>query len=107
MDAICINQSDDEEKSREVLQMGAVYSNAKDVVVWLGPSADDSALALKTLARLGEGVDYYPAEHRVVCRAGTWAKTLSDDEQALQAESPSWVAIGSLLRRKWFERLCK
>lgn len=107
MDAICINQSDEEEKSREVLQMGAVYSNAKDVVVWLGSSADSSTLALKTLARSGERVDFHRAERRLECRSGTWAETLSDDDQALQAESPCWMAIGSLLRREWFGRLCK
>ncbi|PVH80079.1 hypothetical protein DL98DRAFT_572177 [Cadophora sp. DSE1049] len=108
VDAISINQSDDAERSREVLQMGALYSNAKDVVVWLGPSSDDSTLALKTLARLGEGVVFYPAENRVtyeIEQFEAWAETLQFDEQALRAESLSWVAIGSLLRREWFERL--
>ncbi|KAH7419577.1 heterokaryon incompatibility protein-domain-containing protein [Cadophora sp. MPI-SDFR-AT-0126] len=105
VDAICINQENDAEKSREVLQMGAVFSNAKNVVVWLGPSSQDSTLALKTLARLGEGVVYDPANHDIEYNTKAWAETLESDKQALRAEFPSWVAIGSLLRREWFERL--
>ena len=37
IDALCINQGDKLEKSREVGRMGGVYSNAKEVIAWLGP----------------------------------------------------------------------
>lgn len=107
VDAICINQTDDEEKSREVLLMGSIYSNAKQVVVWLGSSEDNSTLALKTLDQIGQEVEYDRGAHRVTSRPGTWAKTLTFNEQALEAEISSWVAIGKLLRRGWFSRLCK
>jgi hypothetical protein len=36
VDAICINQKDDDEKSHQVPMMGSIYSLAKTVVVWLG-----------------------------------------------------------------------
>ena len=36
-DALCINQSDDEEKSWQVRLMTQIYSNAKVVHAWLGP----------------------------------------------------------------------
>jgi hypothetical protein len=36
-DALCINQIDNEEKSHQVPLMGMIYSQAKTVVVWLGP----------------------------------------------------------------------
>ncbi|KAF1997475.1 heterokaryon incompatibility, partial [Amniculicola lignicola CBS 123094] len=36
IDAICINQSDNDEKGREVKRMGEIFSNATGVVVWLG-----------------------------------------------------------------------
>jgi hypothetical protein len=35
-DAICINQSDNVEKSHQVPLMGSIYSQAKRIVVWLG-----------------------------------------------------------------------
>lgn len=38
IDAICINQSDDEEKALQVLQMRDIYAQAEETFVWLGPS---------------------------------------------------------------------
>lgn len=40
IDAICINQRDDTEKSRQVARMREVFHGAKDVIVWLGPEID-------------------------------------------------------------------
>ena len=49
IDAICINQEDDLEKNAQVQLMGKIYSLAAHVVVWLGPSADESAMAMESL----------------------------------------------------------
>lgn len=46
-DSICINQQDDEEKSRLVQHMGETFANARLVYAWLGPIEDvkqDSSL---------------------------------------------------------------
>ena len=37
IDAICINQDDHKERSRQVQQMPSLYENAERVVIWLGP----------------------------------------------------------------------
>lgn len=37
-DAVCINQDDLEERSQQVLKMGAIYRSAKSVIAWLGYS---------------------------------------------------------------------
>ena len=42
-DAICINQNDNAEKGHQVDLMGAIYTNAHHVVVWLGPDPEVSA----------------------------------------------------------------
>jgi hypothetical protein len=36
IDAICINQEDDQEKSHQVRQMGTIYKHANIVVAWVG-----------------------------------------------------------------------
>jgi len=46
IDAICIDQSNDEERSRQVLRMPDIYRQAKQVVVFLGEASDDSELVL-------------------------------------------------------------
>jgi len=46
IDAICINQQDDAEKSVQVRGMSELYATAHHVLVWLGPERDDSAFVL-------------------------------------------------------------
>lgn len=43
VDAVCINQSDLEERASQVTLMGDIYSMAHEVVVWLGPHREDAA----------------------------------------------------------------
>ncbi|KAH8732079.1 heterokaryon incompatibility, partial [Phaeosphaeriaceae sp. PMI808] len=42
VDAICIDQSNVEEKNSQVNMMGDIYRNAYIVRIWLGLSTDDS-----------------------------------------------------------------
>lgn len=37
VDAVCINQDDEDEKSHQIQLMGAIYSRASSVISWLGP----------------------------------------------------------------------
>jgi hypothetical protein len=46
VDAICINQDDVPEKNIQVPQMARLYSAARAVVVWLGPSTPNIELAV-------------------------------------------------------------
>jgi hypothetical protein len=49
IDAICINQQDDEEKSYQVTMMGALYKKAARVLACVGQHADDSAFLIDIL----------------------------------------------------------
>ncbi|KAG7284472.1 hypothetical protein NEMBOFW57_010846 [Staphylotrichum longicolle] len=51
VDAVCINQNDNAEKSHQVARMRDIYANAHRVLAWLGEAEEDSALALDTLRR--------------------------------------------------------
>lgn len=57
IDALCINQDDPDEKSWQVNQMRRVYSQAECVLVWLGPSTEDSNKAIDTLVAQRRFVD--------------------------------------------------
>lgn len=81
IDALCINQSDNFEKSSQVLLMETVYSTAQKVIIWLGNESNDSALAMDALCSI---------------------KTKGD----LRCIWPdSNTAIGNLFSRKWFSRV--
>jgi hypothetical protein len=70
IDAICINQADAEEKSKQVMRMADIYSSARQVVVWLGPNPRHLDLHVKDLFSLMNSMD-----------TKTW--TVSDTEVAL------------------------
>ena len=42
-DAICINQEDNEERSRQVALMAKTFSRARQVDIWLGQASEDSS----------------------------------------------------------------
>lgn len=48
-DAICIDQENAEEKGQQIARMCDIYQLAWQVVIWLGPDEQDSALALSAL----------------------------------------------------------
>ncbi len=54
IDAICINQKDDPEKSEQVIQMVDIYEAANSVFAWLGCAADDSDTGMKALGKIGD-----------------------------------------------------
>lgn len=54
IDAICINQEDDLEKSDQVRMMNKIYDRAVEVLVWLGPAKDDSDIAMERFEIIGK-----------------------------------------------------
>jgi hypothetical protein len=54
VDAICINQQDNEEKSWQVQMMKDIYRHAQRVTVWLGPSDAQTDAAMIYIKALGD-----------------------------------------------------
>ncbi|RDW81886.1 hypothetical protein BP6252_02998 [Coleophoma cylindrospora] len=52
IDALCINQSDIAERNRQVSQMSQIYTGARRVIAWLGPSDDTSSKAIRAMSTL-------------------------------------------------------
>lgn len=65
IDALCIDQTNIEERSHQVSIMGRIYSGASKVVVWLGKDLDDipsdeeeDLQSIKSIYRRRQGVEY-------------------------------------------------
>ncbi|KAJ2904279.1 uncharacterized protein MKZ38_008490 [Zalerion maritima] len=101
VDAICVNQTDDDEKNVQVSQMGDVYRRAATVVVWLGPEADDSTFALSTLDRLGSQVEHANLHPTPRLR---W-KTPQNTPHHVPSTRREVSSIMSLIERPWFPRV--
>ncbi|KAI2613083.1 heterokaryon incompatibility protein-domain-containing protein [Hypoxylon fragiforme] len=82
IDAICINQSDNEERGKQVAMMGDIYRGAARIVVRLGPEKDDSDHAM-----------------------GAVDTSLGDEKAILPFDNKDMDAIYYLLSRPWFSGL--
>ncbi|KAI0097430.1 heterokaryon incompatibility protein-domain-containing protein [Nemania sp. FL0031] len=51
VDALCINQDDDDERNHQVRLMNHIYSKAKQVIAWLGNVNGDAAHAIEAAGK--------------------------------------------------------
>ncbi|KXJ87345.1 heterokaryon incompatibility protein-domain-containing protein, partial [Microdochium bolleyi] len=111
VDAICINQADDVEKSQQVQQMRHVYATARRVIFHLGPPTSDTDLLMEGLWRLQmssrEKQGAGSLEHSLAEEDGeAWRRVRS---RLGRRHANVWVrqhnALHELLGRSWFERV--
>lgn len=119
IDAVCINQEDDDEKSYQVRYMRDIYSLAFQTVIWLGVEEDDSELAMDFIEKLEDIIpDEIIQQHlsaggnlqddvdsRSDPRSMDVAKILPKLEQQLENPTKYWTAAFALLSRPWFSRI--
>jgi hypothetical protein len=79
VDALCIDQTNMEEKEDQIQSMAKIYSQANCVVVWLGEDADGSHQALEDIR---------------IAAAEESTNTMYDKQKVI-----------ALLQRPWFERI--
>ncbi|SCO92442.1 uncharacterized protein FRV6_16570 [Fusarium oxysporum] len=85
IDAICINQNDDTEKSQQVRMMPDIYSKAHRTLIWLGPRADQSDEAMEFIRS---------------------APSIRTDDANLDIDNlVSTRALTALFNRTWWQRV--
>ncbi|KAE8363439.1 heterokaryon incompatibility protein-domain-containing protein [Aspergillus caelatus] len=87
VDAICINQKNEEEKTQQLLQMAKVYRMANYVCVWLG-EADSDKRSNRAMRFIPKIMDFAFLERAV------------NDER----HAENWYALAELMRDRWFSR---
>ncbi|KAF9765841.1 hypothetical protein IL306_001808 [Fusarium sp. DS 682] len=104
VDAICINQSDDAERSTQVLRMSSIYHDCSRVIIWLGPEENNIALAFSELAYAGSQVEETTNGFLLSCPDATDFTWLNPDHPVPFSDEV-WSAIEKLGGRPWFHRL--
>ncbi|KAN0089211.1 HET domain containing protein [Hyaloscypha variabilis] len=99
IDAICINQKDDAERSQQVAIMKEIYKKAIHVVIWLGKETAEDADAFTLLSRF----DRLFKEKGLV-DVGNVENLLHRLELPAE-ESKEWTAMVRLFQRPWFQRI--
>jgi Heterokaryon incompatibility protein (HET) len=60
VDAICINQSDIEERNTQVHMMSLIFKNASGVIAWLGPEQDNSTEVIEIMKHMATEIEFPP-----------------------------------------------
>ncbi|KAL8344915.1 hypothetical protein RB601_005110 [Gaeumannomyces tritici] len=101
IDAICINQDDNEEKGQQVQSMAKIYAKASRVIVWLvdPPDSGDQSDNGDQAGGGGRALE--------AIRAAAAAEHAAAGEQRVdsQLDERERRAILGLLERKWFRRI--
>ena len=108
IDAICVNQQGLSERSKQVARMAGIYSLAKEVLVWLGPEADNSTSALETLRKMGNLVEVNFSANTLSPSSNAKYSdelALANPMQKLLCTAERVMPIHLLFGRPWFERL--
>ncbi|KAI8954978.1 heterokaryon incompatibility protein-domain-containing protein [Xylaria longipes] len=106
VDAICIDQEDDEERGHQVRLMSQIFSQAERVIVWLGEQTSDVKGAFSVRSSQGyflgpEGIALTMPERKP--RPSTLDFTM--DNAAVSLSDGDLLPLVRLLERPWFRRL--
>ena len=99
VDALCINQSDIDERGRQVLRMRDIYNEASETISWLGVEAEESSLAFDLI--------------QILSRTNDDSKSARYEEALMRLYRPSenhkydthWNAFLLLFRRPYWGRV--
>jgi len=106
-DGLCINQEDVSERSSQVALMGHIYSNASQVLVWLGPDDEKTWQGCQVVQALAPRLHSVFEEEGPNCMHGCagnrelWIRKLGRRE----FHEEEVHALNHLFARRWLERL--
>ncbi|KAJ5538215.1 hypothetical protein N7494_007694 [Penicillium frequentans] len=115
-DAVCINQSDNEERGQQVQIMHNIYRQASGVLVWVGEHAENSHYVVTSIddgitdenekqspSPLEETLDWHNDENLIGDESEEKADGEAEREQEREQEDRE-EAFRRLLERPWFYR---
>jgi hypothetical protein len=103
IDAICINQDDLRERSKQVTHMQAIFEKAHDIIIWLGEATAKSEEAYDAIRKLGtaEAPDSHLYNFRILDDE-TRAYEIFGPDLAVPLEvSTSWALSATFCCKYW------
>lgn len=97
IDAICINQQDNEEKNIQVKMMRSIYKQATSVIFWLGQQEQHDKAAFRLM-------NVFVEKHKIFSNLEQFRGS-SLAQMGLPLNDGGWIGWASLLSRPWFGRV--
>lgn len=113
IDALCINQKDKKEKVAQLALMSQIYSNATQVIVWLGEPDDGNRSAMVSLATknfsIANNMRIWRAQRKSGVhrgwRANVNAVSSGEVDPGISTLEPEIGQVAQLLDRPWWRRV--
>ncbi|WZH47748.1 heterokaryon incompatibility protein-domain-containing protein [Fusarium acuminatum] len=109
VDAICINQNDQHEKSIQVPRMSDIYGKCERVLAWLGPveaeDSDDVRRLAEKLKQFESPTDTSTGSFTEDDRINSFRLSAHSDEHAAIEVESIRRALRSIGHRPWFRRI--
>ena len=107
IDAICINQDDEIEKSEQITRMREIYKNASLMYAELGPASEDEQAVFKKMEYLSMFV--WDEMQRIKTEEGKTRVTPESIQLPPEFGEPynaqMWEGLGSFFGRPWWRRM--
>jgi hypothetical protein len=95
IDAICINQSDNTQRSQQVQIMQKIYAQAKAVIIWLGECQPSDAMVIEAFEKLEKYLDSLgDAKYRSTTFEGIDLSRRNGNQYGLFFKSDSLLGFG-------------
>jgi ankyrin repeat protein len=100
VDAICIDQGNERERGHQVQQMCKIYSQAEEVIVWLGQATEETNILMDSLQRLEEHSSTQGHRHWDLAQWTTFWLLVRQDPDVEPCKG-----LDMLLGKPWFRRV--
>lgn len=105
-DAICINQSDNSEKSRQVMRMSEIYSKANRLFIWLGnPVTPSDADVVDAILELSELATSIRDKYRETAGNGKIDPAWEERARVEAISENDWRKLQDFFLMPWFSRV--
>ena len=102
IDAICINQHDGSERSQQVLLMSSIYSQASEVIIWLGENSKPYVKAIEVVPIFNATCDHADMDKGPTKVSGR--QYLAEEVSVLLTDA-TCASLAALFEHDWFHRL--
>ncbi|KAK1827305.1 hypothetical protein QBC39DRAFT_314938 [Podospora conica] len=94
VDALCINQSDNDEKGTQIRSLGSVYKKSERVIIWMGETG--------LYDERSPGIDWLRGAHR--CKTAGRCDMTTTPNPGIHEWDDRWSDVLSILKQEWFVR---
>ena len=109
IDAVCIDQNNNDEKIEQIARMKDIYQHANQVVIWLGLADESTSQALDLIQLAAKCLRQESGQSMPQGDCSRFGEPFSDERNRQRgfpplAELESWLSVTALFARSWFSR---